>query len=100
MLAEKPYNPPRETDLGAEETEPNRDDTRWMTIGLVVGALLPFAWGVYGLVQFKSYAASVESGAVICGTPVLGSLTFIILGTPFGAIVGAGIGRVISAVKS
>lgn len=71
----------------------NSNDSRsYAVLGLVVGALIPVAIGVFMLVQFRASLVPLEPGTGHCGMGALPGLLVILVGVPAGMAAGRLVG--------
>ena len=83
-------NPYESNPSNAVQLPASADNHRPRTLqGLFWGGIIPFVLGTILLVQFRMSLPVLQPGEVHCGTGALGPVCIILLGSPFGALIGA-----------
>ena len=72
---------------------------RWAMIGFVLGAVVPVAYGSYGMYQSHIYFASLGPNETACGMSALGSFVMLFMIGPFCGMIGAGSGWIASQIN-
>jgi hypothetical protein len=94
MHVDNPYLSPASYG-GTMASQTRRARVIRMTLGFLFGASPPAIFGVYGIYQFKVFAASLPPGTPLCGNSFLESMALIVCVAPILGLIGAVVVRVL-----
>ena len=86
---ENPYGSPNSAASGAIEEAAKKSSWKRMLLGFLVGASIPFVFGVYCLLGSHIDIAADSSGTYTSGVIPLEALLLIFIATPLAGFAGA-----------
>ena len=98
MKTINPYRAPIAIGSEKDLTRKKSNEVTWMLVSAAIAAMIPLMFGIDQIYAFNQAVASLPENHAVCGNYLIGVYFCILVGTPIFAIIGSGLGWLLSVV--